>query len=653
MTTQSPIAIPQTSQPTISAKTPADYPQYGLLVEEFDGWRQGYAGNTVNVYRANTTELIPLYSDIHLTQAISNPQVLMTRTDPDGTTYGKFATPVYSPYGYQVEIQGSEQGGIRRVPITDLAGEDGSNLKSTAGGSTVLRKLKERFGDFIQAEDYGELNDSAATNTATITAAISAAATQGGGVVHLPAGTYVVNQLSLPGDVVLRGQGKDVTVLESTIADRVIEITGDGAGLADIMIDGVLLNNGSTGIYGKALSEIRFCNVEVKRFATGIHWQGGENHQYRNLFVKNCNYNVRCIGDDDFTGAGDGSRFTGLDWFGGQVSESVNVGIELSVNDLEVVHNTIEQVDFENNIGTDGAILLYGARFSKINNCYFTGNTNNIVVKDSPDVSLSFRTVVGVQVFGGEFISGTNKFDGLCQDIIFDQVDFDGTTLELNVPENQIMLRDCTESSTLFTGQTTKVSRFTTTNDGVIKGTTTDATATDVFKLKLEPNEVVQVHISATAEQVNGTGKAAFESSHSWNAAAGTLNYDSQTVNFTVGEQIQGATSGATAIIAADSDSGSYGQLSLASIVGDFIDDEIITEVGSTGSARTNGVVVPGAAASLGSTTAHRAVGNATGSPPAGWALSFTERGEEGVVQVTGAASADVNWSIRARVTRL
>lgn len=70
------------------------------------------------------------------------------------------------------------------------------------------------------------------------------------------------------------------------------------------------------------------------------------------------------------------------------------------------------------------------------------------------------------------------------------------------------------------------------------------------------------------------------------------LNYDAQTANFTQGKTITGATSGATATILYDKDSGTTGTLVLGSIVGTFIDNEIITDDnGTPGSATTNGVV--------------------------------------------------------------
>lgn len=69
-----------------------------------------------------------------------------------------------------------------------------------------------------------------------------------------------------------------------------------------------------------------------------------------------------------------------------------------------------------------------------------------------------------------------------------------------------------------------------------------------------------------------------------------TLAYDAQTGNFTVGLKITGATSGATAIILQDSDSGATGTLTLGSITGTFQDNEIITDT-STGSATVNGTL--------------------------------------------------------------
>ncbi len=78
-----------------------------------------------------------------------------------------------------------------------------------------------------------------------------------------------------------------------------------------------------------------------------------------------------------------------------------------------------------------------------------------------------------------------------------------------------------------------------------------------------------------------------------WDAGdLSTLNYDTQTGNFTVGLTITGATSTATAIIVIDDDSGATGVLTIRAINGTFVTSEIITDT-STGSATTNGTPAP------------------------------------------------------------
>lgn len=62
-----------------------------------------------------------------------------------------------------------------------------------------------------------------------------------------------------------------------------------------------------------------------------------------------------------------------------------------------------------------------------------------------------------------------------------------------------------------------------------------------------------------------------------------TIGYDAQTANFTAGEVITGGTSGATATVLEDSDSGTSGTLTLGNIQGTFVDDEAVT--GSEGGA--------------------------------------------------------------------
>jgi hypothetical protein len=69
-----------------------------------------------------------------------------------------------------------------------------------------------------------------------------------------------------------------------------------------------------------------------------------------------------------------------------------------------------------------------------------------------------------------------------------------------------------------------------------------------------------------------------------------TLDYDAQTGNYSTGNILTGGTSGATAIILEDSDSGVTGTLTLGNISGTFQDGELLTD-GGTGSADADGTL--------------------------------------------------------------
>lgn len=71
---------------------------------------------------------------------------------------------------------------------------------------------------------------------------------------------------------------------------------------------------------------------------------------------------------------------------------------------------------------------------------------------------------------------------------------------------------------------------------------------------------------------------------------SGTLAYDAQSANFTVGLKVTGGTSGATGYIEADTDAGTEGVLTLSNITGTFQNNEAITDSG-TGAATVDGIL--------------------------------------------------------------
>lgn len=631
-----------------TAKARADLPPFGRLVEEFDVWRPGYDGAVVAVQVAGTTTLADVYADPSLTTPAANPQVLLTRTDATGRRYGRFERSLYTPWPYALDIDTVEQTGRQGIPIERLAGQDASLALVAARGGSRARTLAERAGDRVNVLDHGDLTDSAAGNTATLAAAIAAAAALGGGVVHLPPGVIPFHGLALPQGVVLAGQGRGVTVLQSEFAGVVIDLTGDRAGLAGLTLDGIQLHAGSVGVHGKARRHVTLMDVEIRRFDTGIKHQGGRDHIYRRLYVTNCTHGARLLGDDAFTGGGGGDEFSGLDWFQGHVAQCTGIGLDLTMVDMPARHNAVHQVDFTDNVG-DQAIYLYGASWAYFRHCTWAGNSVNLQVRDNADITLADRECVGLRLDGGQIAGGRIAFDGLCQDFVLEHMELIGCTLEANMPRLPVLLRDCVEIDTVLEGDGTKIARWRTGNHGTIKGGTTDATPAAVWKTALRPGEVVLVEAKVTAEQINGVDHAAWHVSQAGRCAPATLTFDEQSADFTIGATVTGQTAGATAVIVAQNDGGTTGTLSLSDVAGGFVDDELIQD-SEGGQARVNGALAKGSAAVLGSLASHYAF-QTTGA--SAWAVAFQGVGQELQLVVTGGASATLLWNVEINLTVL
>lgn len=610
-------------------------------IREFDIWQPKYGNAVVRVYVAGTTTLANLFTDEACTQAADNPQTLASQT-VDGVIYGKFSQPLYTQQAYTLDINSADQTGVQRPPLTSIAGENASTCPVTATGGSVPRTLADRAADFIFANDYGALDGSAAGNTSTITAAVGAAAAGGGGIVRLPPGNIVINTMTLPSGVVLMGEGRGITVLQSQAAADVVTFGGDRCGLAALTLDGINLVPGSTGIKAIGVDETVFTDAEVKRFETGLHFKGGRRAQWRDLYVTNCVNGAKLNGDIN-GGSANGDEFRHNTWDGGRVIQCTTVGIELSYEDRYCRHNTLRDIGFEDNTGT--AVKINGARFTELEGCWWTGNTKNLDVLDDSDATKSTEnTVTGLFLRGGLISGGTCTFTKTCQDVVLQAMHLHSATMTMTVPVlNAILLEDCTESAVTISGDGTKLARFHRIDEGATSGLTTDGTAAKGWAFELEPGQVGHFEAVVIGRQRNGTNTAEYFSAVSAKRPGSQLAYDTQTANFTVGDIITGATSGATARLIADSDSGATGTLTLQDITGTFIDDETITGT-SGGSAKVNGALVAQSVILLGSQSDLRAREDV-----AGWGIAFVANGPEIELRVTGATSTTVEWLVHVR----
>lgn len=621
-------------------------------IAEFDLWRPGYDLASVRIKVAGTDTLANVYTDEALTVAAPNPQTLLART-VGNTSYGKFSQPLYTNQPYELEINSTDRTGIARPAIKSLPNEDASNAVVTPTGASQANTLASILARVVHALDFGDLGSTVSTNNTTLTNAIGAVAADGGGVVLLPVGTYPFTSLTLTSGVILMGHGRGVTTLQSQTGGNVLTLNGDRAGLAKLTLDGVDLQAGSVGVYSKANDELFFDDVDIRRFNTGMYFRGGRRLRALDLYVDNCASGVLFHGDVDSGGGADGDEFRENKWSGGRVTNCSTVGVELSFVDRKVYDNTIEDVGFENNTGT--ALNINGARFTRLPGCWWSGNTTNFAVNDDDDTdNAAINTVIGLNFDGGSLIGGAATFQGTCQDIVLRGMEISDVDFTLTLPQNNIVLLDCIEDSLVtVAGEGTKFTRARTVkgDEPGSSGVTSDNNYVKGWAYRLSPGQLAMVEASVVAVQRNGTGYASWHIGQFVYRPGSTLAYDNQTDNFTVGELVTGAVSGAVGRIIADSGSGSSGTLTLKELVGEFQDNEAITGE-NTGAATVNGTLSHQAVTLLGSTTnIMAAVGSNAGSPPTNWSVQFAA-GTNGEVeiQVSGNSNQTVDWLVHAKV---
>lgn len=605
---------------------------------QFDTWRAGYGLATVNIYQAGTSTLADVFSDEALTVAAANPQTLIERVE-GGISYGKFQEPLYCGVPYELSINSVDTTGVSRPALTTLEGEDASESIVTVDGGSEAISLAEHLARQIDVRDFGEflavgeVGASTSTNTTTLAAAIGAAAGRGGSVVNIPAGTYQISTITVPASVILSGSARDATILQSIQAGTVVLISGDNGGLSQVTIDGISLVGSSVGVKADDIDRIVLDDVLIKRFETGIELDGGIHSHWRNLTVSNC--------DTGFKGYATDADLSFNTWRGGGVELCSVVGIDLRYDGETCVGNSFHDLFLDTNTGI--AVRLEGALATSFRDCDWVGNTTNLTVLDESDDN----PTIGLDISGGSISEGAISLTGRLENVAFRRVRMSSVAVTITTPSNTILVEDCEQTSVSVGGDATSWLLNETSQTGGTFGLTTGNVATKAWAITLDPGEQAYLEAKVNGRQIDAEAYGFYHIAVSARRPGATLDYDTQTGNFTAGNTITGATSGATARIQADSDSGTTGTLTLIDVVGDFVDDEIITD-GFGGSATVNGTISTSDAVLVGSVTELRAAQETV----AAWDATFVANGPQIELRVTGDTSDTVEWVSQVTVSR-
>lgn len=556
-------------------------------LSEFDTWRPGYGLATVRVLRAGSQTLADIFTDEDLTAAASNPQTLTERVE-DNISYGRWLAPLYTEQAYELEINSVDRTGVTRPGLTTLDGVNASEAVVTAEDGTQAIALEKRLGRAVDVRDYGvflavgEAGASVATNTTTLTNAIGAVASRGGGYVEVPSGTYQFSQITVSQGVVLRGYAQDATILQSTFAGQVVTLSGDRAGLARLTLDGSTQVSTSVGVYAEDRDEIVLDDVIIKRFDTGLSRKGGRACNWRNFSLSDCQtgylgYGTENEGDLEFNR-----------WAGGKVELCSAVGVSLKHDGGLSTDTVLAGVGFESNTGT--ALQIQGARNTRLKECWFEDNTVNFDINDV-EPETDDNTVIGFLMDGGSVKDGEINLHGNLENVEFRRVDLQDLTIDLETPLHGVRAVDCREiSGVTLSGTSTSWLRVKTSDSGSASGTTTTNGVTKAWAITLRHGQFALLEARVVARRIDGAARAVFHITSAAQRTGATLDYDGQTANFTVGSILTGATSGATGRIITDTDSGATGALTLYDVEGTFVDDEVISD-DAGGSATANGAL--------------------------------------------------------------
>lgn len=647
--------VPRTRPPTPFHPKPAGgLPPVGYPIPDFDIWRAGYAAAKVQVVLAGTTQPAPVYTDVLLTQPALNPQILKTQTDADGRTYGMWEQPIYTYAPYFLLINDTDTTGIVYPPLTTLVGSDASFAAAAAtrgGFPTLLRSWLDRQ---VHVSNFGtwSATGGSTANTTTLISAIGAAAAQGGGSVMLPAGTYPINPIVLPEGVILEGQGLSATTLQCQSGSPVVILAGDGAGLRNLVLDGVVLATGSYGIDCTGLANVVFEHVLIQRFSTGMRAKGLQACVWTDFSLSNCNTAMDLRGDQDAALTASGSLVQNIAWNGGSVTLNVISGVILEVIDLPVENLVFENVQFASNQAP--AVTLTGAHDVRFLNCDWDSNLTNWLIGDGTNPAFAFintcRNIIidGGQVQGGQVSGAKCIFSGTCANTKVRDATVANCSIVLTSPLNQVTFEDCyIDPSTSVTGTLTLYALLRTSDTAIVNGVTVDNSATPAWQLQLRPGQVAFVEAQAIAKQENGVNYGTFWEACGAEQPGATLNYFSGTSPFTVPAVLQGLTSKAVALIQAKSGTTATGSLTLIDQTGTFQSGETITD-GSGGQAQVSGPMA--FAATVLDSTGQTHVRAPTVSGGAGYAVFIAASGAMIQVQVQGTVAHTVAWQVKVKV---
>ncbi len=170
------------------------------------------------------------------------------------------------------------------VPVSALSPDELarlSNFRRDLADALDASLADDGQSETYNASEYGAAGDGSADDSAALRLAIAAASAAGGGIVHLPNGTYIVSRdgssaycLAVPANVSLRGASRGGCILKQAAgiaaSIRLLYFNGADSGVSDLTLDGnkssQSVNEQRHGIFADGCTRLRVERVTSQNF---------------------------------------------------------------------------------------------------------------------------------------------------------------------------------------------------------------------------------------------------------------------------------------------------------------------------------------------------------------------------------------------------
>lgn len=238
-----------------------------------------------------------------------------------------------------------------------------------AGTGAVARTARAKMRDVVSVKDFGAVGDGVADDTAAIQAAINAAS-----AVYVPAGTYIVNVVTLDANTELHGDGS------SSIIKQSASFAGGSQG-------SLYVNSGAAGSQVSNIV-IRDLRIEGTNIAAPVF------SEFKHLVSLNGVKNV-LVANVEFVGFQGDGLYIGSGNIGGQERHNYNVTVR---------NCTFDGVNAENRNG----VSIIDCDNATIEDCYFVNTTKTGMpgsIDCEPDAN-AFHVIRNIAIRGNRFVGG-------------------------------------------------------------------------------------------------------------------------------------------------------------------------------------------------------------------------------------------------------